>query len=203
MIPSRGQLPGGLHMTLVEGLTIAALLGGPGVAVGISLWAEDRRQDRTAKMNVLRTLMLTRISFADPQFQAAVNAVPMVFKGDQSVLAAWEAYMAAVTKPLPDYEQLKKLKGEEWNRSLGLLCEKLLLALNYPERDIAQMLRAPYSSTAFGQQQELQARALAAVVDVGSATLRMAAANEALLARLPQPTVPPAASPPPPPPERS
>ena len=54
-------------MSLVEGLTIAALITGPVAAVGISValqaWVTSRWEKRQEKLYVLRILMSTRHSF--------------------------------------------------------------------------------------------------------------------------------------------
>ena len=46
-----------------------------------------------------------QVNLADPAFQAAVNSIPLVFKGKEGVLAAWAEYMATVNMAVPPGER--------------------------------------------------------------------------------------------------
>lgn len=88
-------------MTLNEILTLVAIVLGPVVAVGITLWIEARRRSRERQFHVLRMMLTTRHMPADPQWNAAVNLIPVEFKGQEKVVTAWRAYCERVNQRVP------------------------------------------------------------------------------------------------------
>jgi hypothetical protein len=172
-------------MTTVEILTITALAGGPVASVLVSLVFEARRQDQAAKRHVLHQFMLARAHPWDPLFQAAINMVPIAFRRDQKVLAAWEGYLAAVGKPVPEDGSLRDVIIAEQDKANNALCEALLLALRFNKRDANTMVRSLYSSVGFAKLQNIQITALTSVPIIADATQRLAKANESLIARIP------------------
>lgn len=83
-------------MTLNDWLTLAAIIVGPLVAVGITLWIEARRRERDSRVIVLRQLMVSRHLPGDPLYSAAVNLVPVEFNYDPGVMAAYKEYQEAI-----------------------------------------------------------------------------------------------------------
>ena len=82
-------------MTTIEWLTIVAILVGPIVAVGITLWIEDRRKKHEAKLITLRILMSTRDLPSDPSYQIAVKLVPIEFHGCSAVIDGHREFLEA------------------------------------------------------------------------------------------------------------
>jgi hypothetical protein len=162
-------------MTLVEWLTVSGLVLGPAVAVAISLVVEDRRQRAQRKFGAIRTLLVGRLNMADPNFQTAINTVPVDFRGDEGVLTAWEAYIAAVQPGPAEGAQ------ERWNAALSKLLQAMLISTGYSERDAGKIGRSAYVSTSSAQMYILQTDALRAVIDVARNTGRLADVNEKLV----------------------
>lgn len=169
-------------MTLTDELTIAALVIGPVLAVIISLVIEDRRQVTARKNTTLRTLLIGRLNFADPAFQLAINTVPIDFAKDQAVLAAWEAYVAAVRVPRPANEAEERALKERWDAALAELLRSMLVSTGYRKRDAAQITRSGYVSQSSADQYQRQMEALIAVTRLADNTGRIATVNEAILA---------------------
>lgn len=179
-------------MTIVEGLTLAALIFGPVLAVLVSLWIEERRQGHARKSNTIRTLLIGRLNFADANFQYAINTIPVDFAHEDDVLTAWEEYLAEVAKPAAsDAESDLRAAADRWNRALNGLIKAVLLAAGYSERAAAQIARAPYVSTASADLRRQQMGALVAIADVAMNTGRLADVTEKMLARLEPPPTPP------------
>jgi hypothetical protein len=88
-------------MTLNEELTLLAIVLGPVIAVGITLWIESRRRDRERRLYVLRMMLTTRHLPADPQWNAAVNLIPVEFNDQEKVMAAWRTYGDRVNQHVP------------------------------------------------------------------------------------------------------
>ena len=82
-------------MTTTDWLTIVAIIIGPIVAVGMTLWIEERRKRREAKLMTLRLLLTTRDLTSDPSYQAAVKLVPIEYNDCPAVLNAHGEYLEA------------------------------------------------------------------------------------------------------------
>ena len=178
-------------MTLVEGLTIGGLFGGPLTAVIITLWAERARELKLRRLNAVRLLLVGRLNFADMNFQQAINTIPVDFAGHDRVLAALEAYLAAVAiHPPKGDEAAARAVADRWDQALENLATALLVSIGYSERGAAQFARSGYVSTASSDLRELQISVLRAVTDVAINTGRMATVNERMLESLSAAKVP-------------
>jgi len=82
-------------VTTTDWITIAAIIVGPIVAVGITLWIEERRKRRDAKLLTLRLLLSTRDLTSDPNYQVAIKLVPIEFNDSPKVLQAHKEYLEA------------------------------------------------------------------------------------------------------------
>ncbi|WP_419827620.1 DUF6680 family protein [Sphingomonas sp.] len=83
-------------MTTAEITNIAAVLVSPVVAVLITLWLDGRRKDREQKITVLRLLLATRRFPGDPNYQTAVNLIPVEFGRSKSVMSAYKDFIKSV-----------------------------------------------------------------------------------------------------------
>jgi hypothetical protein len=82
-------------MTTTDWLTIAAIVLGPVIAVGITHWIEKRRKRDEAKLITLRILLSTRDLPSDPSYQVAIKLVPIEFNDCQKVLVAHREFLEA------------------------------------------------------------------------------------------------------------
>jgi tyrosine-protein phosphatase YwqE len=85
-----------LGLRLYELLTLAAIVLGPIVAVGITVANESRRRLREQQTQTLRTLLSTRHLPSDPAYSTAINLIPVDFNRVTSVIAAWNAYIQII-----------------------------------------------------------------------------------------------------------
>jgi hypothetical protein len=79
-------------MTMIELLTLIALVGGPIAAVCITLWMEHRRQTMQRRMYVVRMMLTTRHMPADPKWNAAINLIPVEFHDKAQVMQKWREF---------------------------------------------------------------------------------------------------------------
>lgn len=82
-------------MTTTEWINIAAIVIGPIVAVGITLWIEGRRKAHDAKLTTLRLLLASRDFPSDPSYQVAIKLVPVEFNDCPAVLTAHREFLEA------------------------------------------------------------------------------------------------------------
>jgi hypothetical protein len=80
-----------MHMTLIELLTLIALVAGPISAIFITRHLDDKRQYAARRMDVFRTLMRTRRTVLHPDHIGALNLVEIEYARDPAVLTAWKA----------------------------------------------------------------------------------------------------------------
>ena len=94
-----------ITVTLVEALTVAALLAGPPLGVGLAGYLEYRRDRGGRRMDVFRTLMRTRRVPTSGDHVGALNLIEIEFAHDGEVLAAWRElfqHFAATHSRRPD-----------------------------------------------------------------------------------------------------
>lgn len=91
-------------MTTNDWLTLLAIVVGPLVAVGITLWVEGTRRRRDSRVIVLRQLMATRHLPSDPMYSTAVNLIPVEFNDEPEVMSAYKAYQEAIRVRVSDDE---------------------------------------------------------------------------------------------------
>lgn len=137
---------------------IVALILGPAIAVGLSLWRESKRQERERKMALMRQLTIFRTMPGDPSFSTAINLVPIEFGHSDAVMTAWEAFREDATR--------QRVTPAHTND----VVKAMLLDLGYSERAASQIARTEYLANALGSQQELQQGVLNGVLDIAKAS---------------------------------
>ena len=71
-------------------LTIIAILVGPIIAVSITLWWQNRKEERDAKRQLFMTLMAHRKSMPPTDdWVVALNLIDVVFADDRRVVESW------------------------------------------------------------------------------------------------------------------
>ena len=81
----------------MEVVTLIAVFFGPIIAVQLSQYLERKRQKKTGKEWVFKTLMRTRASVVHPSHVEALNMIDVEFYGtnkkDRKVVGAWKLYL--------------------------------------------------------------------------------------------------------------
>ncbi len=77
-------------MTISDCLVILAILSAPSIAIQIQKGLERKREEKSRKMNIFRTLMTTRANPMNPQHVEALNTIDIEFYNDKEVVDAWK-----------------------------------------------------------------------------------------------------------------
>jgi hypothetical protein len=90
-------------ITIKDGITAILI---PIIAVLTTLIVQSRQQMRDRRMQIVRMLLATRHLPAAPEYNAAINLIPVEFNRDVKVISAWRDYIQQVRfKPAPGNEQ--------------------------------------------------------------------------------------------------
>jgi len=126
-------------VTTTDLITVAAIIIGPIIAVGITLWIEGRRKAHDAKLTTLRALLASRDFPSDPSYQVAIKLVPVEFNDCPAVQTAHREFLEAAnvnTEGLSD-ERMKTVSDNTNIRLTRLLFEMAkATGLNIRETDI-------------------------------------------------------------------
>ena len=142
-------------MTIADALIILATLGGPVIAVQITRYLDDQKEERGRKLQVFKTLMATRAYTLSPAHVEALNQIDLEFssdkKSEKKVIEVWRQYLDLLGE--------KSLSPEQWNvKRIDLLVELLYAmgqSLSY-DFDKTQIKNATYSPVAHGRIEEEQ-----------------------------------------------
>jgi hypothetical protein len=81
---------------------IVALLVGPSIAVAITLWWQNRKEKRDAKIRLFTTLMAFRRSYpVSYEWSNALNLIDVVFSDSRQVVERWRRYYDNLHDPSP------------------------------------------------------------------------------------------------------
>ena len=137
-------------MSTTDVLLVAAVLLAPLIAIQVSVFLETRREKRQRRMNLFRTLMMTRAARLVPDHVNALNMIDIEFSGadakSKKVRAAWKAYL--------DILHSADLSGEVWNEKAHDLFVDLLhhLAVHVGyDFDRTHLRRNAYFPRGFGE----------------------------------------------------
>lgn len=100
-------------LKLVDILMLISVLAGPALGVWLAHILAESSNNRKLKLRAFASLMAHRRNHSNPDRSEALNLAEVLFKDDQKVLSAWQAYMDKVnTEPPSDIKQLEKLVQE-------------------------------------------------------------------------------------------
>jgi hypothetical protein len=131
-------------MTTNEIVTVIALVAGPVIAVGITLWHQRRTEKRVAKERLFLTLMAHRKSFT-PVFDwaNALNLIDVVYADSPKIVEKWH--------DLYDILNQNPMNMQQYNHKYLELLSEMATSLGY--RSIQQTdIDKFYSPQAYGDQ---------------------------------------------------
>lgn len=142
-------------MTISDGLMIIAVLIGPIIAVQLTRYLDDKKEERERKIQVFKTLMGTRAYTVSWDHVVALNRIDLEFdknnKKEKAVIEAWKEYL--------DLLGNKSLSPEQWGvKRLELLVEllhKMAQVLDY-DFDKTHIKNSSYSPVAHGNIEDEQ-----------------------------------------------
>lgn len=119
-------------------ISIAAVLVAPIVAVIIGQELQDRAAKRKDKMELFKTLMMSRNTWTMESVQA-LNVLDIVFSDDESVRQAWKIYYDKLCVEKPSLTELNKIQEAQYN-----LLETMAVSLGYKDKITWRTIQKPY-----------------------------------------------------------
>ena len=116
-------------MTLVDGLTIFALIAGPVSAVLITRYFDRRREVNRRKWEVFRNLMCYRKQTLSQGFVSSLNLLEVEFHDDKDVLTAWESLYNHLNSEEPANDNRRKTFYDEREKLRATLLQKVAQSL--------------------------------------------------------------------------
>lgn len=165
-------------MTISDWMMILAVLLGPIIAVQLTRYLDNKKEERTRKLEVFKTLMATRAYTISWDHVVALNRIDLEFdkdnKKEKAVIEAWKAYL--------DLLGDKEMPPEQWAvKRIDLLVEllhKMAQVLDY-DFDKTHIKNSSYSPMAHGNIEEEQKAIRAGLIEVleGKRPIPMAVVN--------------------------
>src|SRR5690606_1218581 len=96
-------------MTLIDYLTIGAIVSGPILAVQAEKFLERKREQKNRRLSVFKTLMATRGSVLSTAHVEALNRIDLEFSYDKKftkVIASWKEYFDNLLQHAETQDQL-------------------------------------------------------------------------------------------------
>ena len=123
-------------MTISDWLVILAILVAPILAVQIQRFIENKKEIKTRKMQIFRTLMATRATRLDAKHIEALNMIDIEFFENKKITEAWKLLLdnfANYPKDIkdPNYQVQLNLCVEKSNNLFINLLYEIAKSLNY------------------------------------------------------------------------
>lgn len=165
-------------MTIADWLMIAAVLLGPIIAVQLTRYLDNKKEERERKLQVFKTLMATRSYAVSWDHVGALNRIDLEFdkddKKEKAVIEAWKAYL--------DLLRDGSISSEQWNiKRIDLFVEflhKMAQVLDY-DFDKTHIKNSSYSPVAHENIEEEQKKLRAGLIEVlaGNRSIPMKVVN--------------------------
>ncbi|WP_022772851.1 DUF6680 family protein [Butyrivibrio sp. AE2015] len=126
-------------MRTLDIINIIAIIVSPVVAVVVGQILQDRRKKRSDKMEIFKTLMISRGLGWSTESVKALNIIEVVFSDDQSVLDQWKIYYDRLCVENPNETELSKIKTEG-----DKLLDVMAKSLGYKEKVTWETIQKPY-----------------------------------------------------------
>ena len=157
------QTSGGNAMGISDILTLIsitinciAIIVAPIISVRIAQKLQDKSRKHQDKIEILKTLMTSRLYGWTTQGVHALNVIDIVFSDDEEVRKQWKTYYDKLCVENPTETELKKIKIEQ-----DKLIETIANSLGYKDKVSWETIQNPYIPKgmidSMNQQQMLQA----------------------------------------------
>ena len=116
-------------MTLVDKLTIFALIAGPVIAVLITRYWDGKREAARRKWEIFRNLMCFRRHPLSHGFVSSLNLLEVEFHDDKAVLTAWKLLYEHFKKEEPIDDNRRNTFYDERDKLRATLLQKVAQSL--------------------------------------------------------------------------
>ena len=126
-------------MDVMDIINIIAIIVSPIVAVIIGQTLQDKIRIRADKIEVFKTLMISRGMGLSLESVKALNIIEIVYSDDKKVLNQWKIYHDKLRVENPDETELGKIKTER-----DKLLEVMAKSLGYKDKITWETIQNPY-----------------------------------------------------------
>jgi hypothetical protein len=109
-----------MSQTILDVVSIVAIISGPLIALALQRRVEDRREKRKLKLEVFRSLMMYRATPLSPSYVQALNQIDVVFHGDNGLEKAVRDAWSTLLDHLTYYAQSQMGEAEKWEKTRTL-----------------------------------------------------------------------------------
>lgn len=131
-------------------LNLIAIIVAPIAAVLIGQWLQDRSEKRKDKLDIFKTLMISRNGWS-PESVRALNIIDIVFSDDDTVKSCWKAYYDRLCVDDPTDADLKKIKTAQEK-----LLEAMAVSLGYKDKITWETIQNPYVPKGMVEAEQMQ-----------------------------------------------
>lgn len=125
-------------MTCGKILNLIGIIVAPIVAVVIGQCLQNKSEIRKDKLNIFKTLMITRNGWSLESVRA-LNIIEIVYADDDTVRQRWKEYYDRLCVENPSETDLKKIKTAQ-----DKLLEAMAVSLGYKEKVTWETIQNPY-----------------------------------------------------------
>jgi hypothetical protein len=132
-------------------ITIVAIIIGPILAVQAETYLSRRREQRERRLQVFKTLMLTRKIPLSPNRIDALNLIDIYFDKDDEVTKGWRAYFDTLNNVYKEGisdDETKRLNDKSEEKFIDLL-DAMSKAVGYKKFDKTYLKNAVYFPQAY------------------------------------------------------
>ncbi len=119
-------------------LNLIAIIVAPVVAVLIGQWLQNRANKRKDKLEIFKTLMISRSGWSLESVKA-LNIIDIVFADDKTVREKWKEYYDKLCVEKPSETELKRIKTAQEE-----LLEAMADSLGYKGKITWKTIQNPY-----------------------------------------------------------
>ena len=139
-------------METISIISIIAVVAAPVISVCIAQYLQSRAEKRKDKMELFKTLMMSRNGWTIESVRA-LNTLDIVFSDDNEVREAWRNYYDRLCVDNPTQAEIIKIQEAQYS-----LLETMAVSLGYKDKITWKTIQKPYVPK--GMQEEEQNRKL-------------------------------------------
>ena len=125
-------------MNVLTIINIVAVIVAPIASVCIAQWLQSRSQKRKDKIDLFKTLMMSRNGWTVESVKA-FNILDIVFSDDAPVRNAWKNYYVRLCVENPSPTELNKIQNAQYE-----LLETMAASLGYKDKITWKTIQNPY-----------------------------------------------------------
>lgn len=160
-------------MTISDILNLVAIIVAPVAAVLIGQWLQNRANKRKDKLEIFKTLMISRSGWSMESYRA-LNIIDIVFADDETVRARWKEYYDKLCIENPSEVELKKIGTAQVK-----LLEAMAVSLGYKDKITWETIQNPYKPKGMADAEQKQQEYMEGQLEMAKLAGMMRSAFEA------------------------